>query len=139
MTSFLDMLGAPRLDLRKRYVCKLCGVKITRKNFAMVSNTFLGEQGWSESSIFCENAQAVLCKRYLKEGLNSSECPHCGKVHESPEEMLERVSYGNEDYYNLLASHTILSTGVQTNATRQQRLYEKYMDRQQGENAHSHL
>lgn len=55
MTSFLDMLGAPKLDLRKKHKCKLCGISITRKNFAMASNSYLGADGnWSETSVYCK-------------------------------------------------------------------------------------
>lgn len=52
MTSFWDMLGAPRLDLRKKYKCRICGIKITRQNYAMASNSFVGD-GWSETSVYC--------------------------------------------------------------------------------------
>ncbi len=64
------------------------------------------------------NAQAILCKKYLRPlkepGLNAptSEidryeqhmCQACGKSHETVEELLTRCSFGNEDFYNLLAS-----------------------------------
>jgi len=49
-------------------------------------------------------AQTILCKRYLKKGSNYPVCLHCGETHESVEEMFERVSFGNEDFYNLMAS-----------------------------------
>lgn len=49
-------------------------------------------------------AQTVLCKRYLKKGSEYPTCPHCNEAHESAEEMFERVSFGNEDFYNLMAS-----------------------------------
>jgi len=49
-------------------------------------------------------AQTVLCKRYLKKGSNYPVCAHCGETHESVEDMFERVSFGNEDFYNLMAS-----------------------------------
>lgn len=53
---------------------------------------------------FTETAQKVLCKRYLRHNDTSSECPFCHQKHETPAEMFERCSFGNEDYYNLLAS-----------------------------------
>lgn len=53
---------------------------------------------------FSPNAQKVLCKRYLRKGPDYSKCSLCGETHEASEEMLERASYSNEDFYNLLAS-----------------------------------
>lgn len=53
---------------------------------------------------FSPNAQKVLCKRYLRKGPDYSKCSFCGETHETSEEMLERASYGSEDFYNLLAS-----------------------------------
>ena len=52
-SSFLDMLGAPKTDLRKKYRCTLCGVRITRKNFAMSSTAWGG--GWSGVKVYCKN------------------------------------------------------------------------------------
>lgn len=54
--------------------------------------------------IFSENSMKVLCKRYLLPKTNKDACKHCGGFHETPEEMFERAAFGNEDYYNLLAS-----------------------------------
>ncbi len=53
---------------------------------------------------FSSNAHTVLCKRYLRKGPEYSKCEYCGEIHETPENMLERISYDREDYYNLLAS-----------------------------------
>lgn len=58
---------------------------------------------------FNDNAMTILCKRYLrplpdKPGIIGVKCPHCGKYHETPAEMIDRVTFGNDDYYNLLAS-----------------------------------
>jgi len=54
---------------------------------------------------FGENAQKVLCKRYLRRlDSNRDPCPHCGVYHETPAEMIDRVTFGNDHYYNLLAS-----------------------------------
>lgn len=53
MTSFLDMLGAPKTDLRKKYKCKLCGVKVTRSNFGMSSSSFAN--GWAEPEVYCHD------------------------------------------------------------------------------------
>lgn len=52
---------------------------------------------------FSDNAMKVLCKRYFidKKGIV---CPNCGKEHETPEQFIERCSFGREDFYNLLAS-----------------------------------
>ncbi len=51
------------------------------------------------------NAQTVLCKRYLAPDPNDSRepCLHCGNRHETVEEMFDRVSFGNEEYYELMA------------------------------------
>lgn len=49
-------------------------------------------------------ARKVLCKRYLLYRPESDECALCGVRHETPEEMLERVSLGNEEFYNMMAS-----------------------------------
>jgi len=53
---------------------------------------------------FSTTAMSVLCKRYLRPKSNGEDCPSCHLKHETPEEMIERCSFGNEDYYNLLAS-----------------------------------
>lgn len=53
MSSFLDMLGAPKTDLRKKYRCKLCGVKVTRKNFGMSGSSFEG--GWTKPVVYCHD------------------------------------------------------------------------------------
>jgi len=62
---------------------------------------------------FGANAMKVLCKRYLRPVTSQLAadargpdgiCSYCGKSHETPEEMLDRCSFGNDDYYNLLAS-----------------------------------
>lgn len=53
---------------------------------------------------FSTNAQTVLCKRYLKKSPEYQKCQHCGEAHETTEDLFERVSYGREDFYNLLAS-----------------------------------
>ena len=50
------------------------------------------------------SAQTLLCKRYLKRGDDFSVCSHCGENHETIEELLERVSFGREDFYNMVAS-----------------------------------
>lgn len=53
---------------------------------------------------FGPNAQTFLCKRYLLKGDSYPVCSHCGERHETAEEMLERASFGDETYYNLMAS-----------------------------------
>lgn len=61
---------------------------------------------------FSNTAMTVLCKRYFRpvtshleaDAKNNEPCPSCGKMHETPEEFIERCSFGNEEYYNLLAS-----------------------------------
>lgn len=53
---------------------------------------------------FNDDAMKVLCKRYLRPVLSGAPCALCGKLHETPEEMFERCSFGTAEYYNLLAS-----------------------------------
>lgn len=53
---------------------------------------------------FGEVAQKILCKRYLVNLAGAGKCPHCGKEHETPEEMIQRVSFGNSDYYEMLCN-----------------------------------
>lgn len=54
---------------------------------------------------FTDNAMKVLCKRYLRPAAPPHEaCKYCGMAHETPEEMFGRVTFGDNDYYNLLAS-----------------------------------
>ena len=57
---------------------------------------------------FSEDAHEVLCKRSLPIrkslkylGVNIA-CSHCNSVHESPEYMLERISFGDDDYHNFV-------------------------------------
>lgn len=62
---------------------------------------------------FNANAMKVLCKRYLrplpdKPDIIRIKCPHCGEHHETPSEMIDRATFGNDDYYNLLASFDFL-------------------------------
>ncbi len=58
---------------------------------------------------FSENAATVLCKRYLRPKNDARPaCPRCGKAHESPEELFDRCSFGNDDFYNLLGSRDFL-------------------------------
>jgi len=69
--------------------------------------------------IISGNSQAILCKKYLRpfkepvevdKGTNyplwyeQHLCKHCGKSHETVEELLTRCSFGSEEFYNLLAS-----------------------------------
>ena len=69
---------------------------------------------------FSDNAHVILCKRYLTRlGGPHSACKRCGDKHETPEEMLDRVSFGNNDYYNIMArleflpnSPTLFNAGV---------------------------
>ena len=51
-SGFLDMLRAPKTDLRRKYNCADCGVKITSKNFGMSSSAFEGN-GWAEEEVYC--------------------------------------------------------------------------------------
>lgn len=46
---------------------------------------------------FTDNARTVLNKRYLQKDKD-------GNIAETPEEMLRRVSFGNEDYYEMMAA-----------------------------------
>lgn len=58
---------------------------------------------------FSRNAMTVLCKRYLRSKADGREpCKLCGKKHETVEELFERCSFGNDDYYNLLGSRDFL-------------------------------
>lgn len=50
---FIDEMGAPKTDLRSRPLCPCCGVKVTRKNFAMSSTSF--DNGWSEVKYYCSD------------------------------------------------------------------------------------
>jgi len=73
-----------------------------------------------EPTRFSSNANLVLCKRYLKKGPDFPKCSLCGENHETPEDMLERVSFGNVNYYNLMArldflpmSTTLFNAGIE--------------------------
>jgi len=77
-----------------------------------------------ELTRFSSNANTVLCKRYLKKGSEFPKCLLCGENHETPEEMLERVSFGNIDFYNLMAkldflpmSTTLFNAGIEKTGT----------------------
>lgn len=69
-------------------------------------------------SPFSSNAMTVLCKRYLRPIVSTNSilnpahgrqpCKHCGKHHETPEEMFDRCSFGSDDFYNLLGSRDFL-------------------------------
>ena len=52
---------------------------------------------------FGENSKMILCRRYLQKGEEYETCERCGERHESIEAMLERVSFGNSAYYDLMA------------------------------------
>jgi len=52
---------------------------------------------------FSPNALKLLCKRYLIHSEEAEICPRCGERHETVEQMLERASFGNVDYYNMMA------------------------------------
>ena len=52
-SSFIGMLGAPKIDLRKKYHCTLCGERITVKNFGMSSTEFKAN-GWSGVKVYCK-------------------------------------------------------------------------------------
>lgn len=75
---------------------------------------------------FSENAQTVLCKRYLSQAGDAvhAECRRCGKYHETPVEMLQRVSFGVEEFYELMArldflpnSPTLFNAGLDNGGT----------------------
>ncbi len=77
-----------------------------------------------ETTRFDSNALMVLCKRYLRKGPDFSKCGLCSEAHETPEQMLDRVSYGNIDYYNAMArldflpnSPTLFNAGVEGSGT----------------------
>lgn len=53
-SSFIDMLGAPKTDLRKKYKCQICKVKITSRNWAMSSTRFT-DGGWTEEVVYCKD------------------------------------------------------------------------------------
>lgn len=58
---------------------------------------------------FSPNATTVLCNRYLRPKDDGRQpCAHCGKKHETPEELFERCSFGDDNYYNLLGSRDFL-------------------------------
>ncbi len=53
---------------------------------------------------FSENALTVLCKRYLAKKDDNAECERCGGKHETPLEMLQRISMNNQAYYDLFTA-----------------------------------
>lgn len=58
---------------------------------------------------FSVNAMTVLCKRYLRPKADGrAPCASCGKVHETLEELFDRCTFGNDDFYNLLGSRDFL-------------------------------
>lgn len=63
--SFLDMLGAPKTDLRKKYHCAICGIRVTKKNFGM-SSTAWGNGGWGRVEVYCH--ECFLKPEALKAG-----------------------------------------------------------------------
>lgn len=75
---------------------------------------------------FTENALTVLCKRYLSQAGDAvhAECDRCGKYHETPVEMLQRVSFGVEEFYEVMArldflpnSPTLFNAGLDNGGT----------------------
>lgn len=52
-SRFIDEMGAPKMDLRSKPKCAICGTKITSNNFG-VSETSLDEGKWTEAIYFCE-------------------------------------------------------------------------------------
>jgi len=52
-------------------------------------------------------AQKVLCKRYLLKdsgAANTEVCPHCEEHHETVEQMFRRISFGSQEFYELMSS-----------------------------------
>lgn len=73
---------------------------------------------------FTDNALTVLCKRYLAARQGVGACSRCGKEHETIPMMLERVSFGHSDFYELMASHdffpnspTLFNAGLNNGGT----------------------
>lgn len=73
---------------------------------------------------FSNNAQTVLCNRYLHKSEDAPKCIFCGENHETSEDMLRRCSLGREDFYDLLSSldflpnsPTLFNTGLDTSGT----------------------
>lgn len=52
-STFLDMLGAPKTDLRTKPKCSGCGVLVTRQNFAMAGSAW--GDGWTDQKYYCRN------------------------------------------------------------------------------------
>lgn len=53
-STMIDMLGAPKTDLRKKYKCPICGVKITSRNWAM-SDTHMKNGIWTKMVVYCHD------------------------------------------------------------------------------------
>ena len=51
--SLLDGWGVPRRDLRTKPKCTICGILVTRGNFAMASTEW--EHGWGQLKYFCKD------------------------------------------------------------------------------------
>src|SRR5574340_939194 len=68
--------------------------------------------------VIAGNSQSILCKKYLRPlrepakdaalieqaNYEGHKCETCGKSHETIDELLDRCSFGNEEFRNLLAS-----------------------------------
>ena len=54
------------------------------------------------------NAQTVFCKRYPIKDEKYPLCTHCNVHHETPDQLFRRVSFGNEEHYQLMASNDFM-------------------------------
>jgi len=52
-STFIDMLGAPKADLRSKPKCAICGAPITRRNYGMSRSKF--EKGWTQLKFYCKD------------------------------------------------------------------------------------
>ena len=52
-STFLDMMGVPKVDLRTKPKCAICGIKVTTQNFASTS-THMEEGRWTPVKYYCQ-------------------------------------------------------------------------------------
>ena len=50
------------------------------------------------------NARALLCQRYVQKGEGYPNCFECGESHETDDQLLDRITFGNADFREMIGS-----------------------------------